>query len=109
VLAGNLQTNFNKLDVFVDARAGAGQNSLRSDNPQISFNQLNTSLGASADGSVPGLTFDAGFDADAVFFFTVGGGAPNTMYVDYARSPPPAAARARISARGTTTTSWPRT
>jgi hypothetical protein len=84
VLAGNLQTNFNKLDVFVDARAGAGQNSLRSDNPQISFNQLNTSLGASADGSVPGLTFDAGFDADAVFFFTVGGGAPNTMYVDYA-------------------------
>jgi hypothetical protein len=85
VLAGNLQTNFNKINVFVDARAGAGQNALRNDNPDIDFNRLNTVMGASADGTQPGLTFDAGFDADAIMMFTCGGGAPNTMYVNYAQ------------------------
>ena len=85
VLAGNLQTNFNKINVFVDARAGAGQNSLRSDNPDIDFNRLNTAMGATGGGAQPGLTFDAGFDADAIMMFTCGGGAPNTMYVNYAQ------------------------
>jgi hypothetical protein len=81
VLAGNLQSNFNKLDVFIDARAGAGQNSLLGNNPDLDFNGLNAGMGF--DGTQPGLTFDAGFDADAVMFFTLGGGAPNTMYVDF--------------------------
>ncbi|MBM3962325.1 MAG: hypothetical protein FJ306_10550, partial [Planctomycetes bacterium] len=85
VLAGNLQTNFNKINVFVDARAGAGQNALRSNNPDVDFNRLNSAMGASADGLTPGLTFDAGFDADAIMMFTVGGGAPNTMYVNYSQ------------------------
>ena len=85
VLAGNLQTNFNKINVFVDARAGAGQNALRSNNPDVDFNRLNTAMGASADGLTPGLTFDAGFDADAIMMFTAGGGAPNTMYVSYSQ------------------------
>jgi hypothetical protein len=85
VLAGNLQTNFNKINVFIDAKAGAGQNSLRNDNPDVDFNRLNNGMGASADGSQPGLTFDPGFDADAFLTFTVGGGAPNTMYVVYAQ------------------------
>ncbi|MBU3682865.1 MAG: hypothetical protein FGM39_02390 [Phycisphaerales bacterium] len=85
VLAGNLQTNFNKINVFVDAKAGAGQNVLRNDNPDVDFNLLNTAMGASADGLQPGLTFDPGFDADAFMSFTVGGGAPNTMYVSYAQ------------------------
>ena len=86
VLAGNLETNFNKLDVFIDCRAGAGQNSLRNNNPDLDFNNLNNNMGAYTDGSgaqQPGLTFDQGFDADAVMFFTVGGGAPNTMYVNF--------------------------
>jgi hypothetical protein len=85
VLAGNLQTNFNKINVFIDAKAGAGQNSLRSNNPDVDFNRLNSAMGASADGSQPGLTFDAGFDADAVVMATVGGGAPNTMYVNFSQ------------------------
>jgi hypothetical protein len=85
VLSGNLQTNFNKINVFVDARAGAGQNSLRNNNPDVDFNRLNTAMGASADGSQPGLTFDAGFDADALVMVTVGGGAPNTMFVNYSQ------------------------
>lgn len=85
VLAGNLQTNYNKINVFVDARAGAGQNSLRNNNPDIDFNRLNTAMGATAGGAQPGLTFDAGFDADALMMFTCGGGAPNTMYVNYAQ------------------------
>jgi hypothetical protein len=85
VLAGNLQTNFNKINVFIDAKAGAGQNSLRNNNPDVDFNRLNTAMGASADGSQPGLTFDAGFDADALVMATVGGGAPNTMYVNFSQ------------------------
>ena len=85
VLAGNLETNFNKINVFIDAQAGAGQNSLRNNNPDVDFNRLNTAMGASADGSQPGLTFDAGFDADALVMVTVGGGAPNKMFVNYSQ------------------------
>jgi hypothetical protein len=81
VLAGNLQSNFNKLDVFIDARPGAGQNSLLGNNPDLDFNGLNSGMGATANEA--GLTFDQGFDADAVMFFTLGGGAPNTMYVNF--------------------------
>jgi hypothetical protein len=83
VLAGNLETNFNKLDIFIDARPGSGQNSLRNDNPNLDSNALNNSMGATSGGQA-GLTFDPGFDADAVLFFTVGGPpAPYTMYTNY--------------------------
>ena len=91
-IAGNLETNFNKLDIFIDSRAGAGQNELRGDNPDIDFNNLNR-MGAGVDvngNPVPGLRFDPGFTADAVMFFTVGGGdplanppAPPIMYVNF--------------------------
>jgi len=40
MLAGNLESNFNKLEIFVDARLG-GQNTLRNDNPDVNFNGLN--------------------------------------------------------------------
>jgi hypothetical protein len=75
VLAGNLESNFNKLEVFIDALPGAGQNRLRSDNVDVDFNGLNR---------MGGLTFDSGFDAD--FYFTcTGGGGPYTMYSNYAK------------------------
>ena len=39
-LAGNLESNFNKLELFVDARPG-GQNQLRHDNPIVDYDGLN--------------------------------------------------------------------
>ncbi len=68
-LAGNLESSFNKLDVFIDARNG-GQNRLRSDNPDVDYDGLNR---MGDDGSGNGLTFDNGFDADFWFSMTCGG------------------------------------
>ena len=62
-VTGNVR-DFNKLDLFFDTGAG-GQNSLRMDNADVDFNQLNTNLG--------GLTFDAGFEADYYLTYTVNG------------------------------------
>jgi predicted outer membrane repeat protein len=62
LVTGNLETNFNKLNLFFDSRPG-GQHSLLSGNPDIDLGSLN---------KLEGLTFDAGFEAD--FFLTVGGG-----------------------------------
>ena len=55
-IGGNLQVNFNKLNLFFDAIAGEGQNQLRDDNVDIAFNALNTQLG--------GITFDSAFEPD---------------------------------------------
>lgn len=68
MLTGNLQTNFNKLDLFIDAIPG-GQNRLFGNNPDVDFNGLNR---MGDDGSGNGLTFDAGFEAD--FFYTITNG-----------------------------------
>jgi len=70
---GNLESNFNKMEIFIDSVAG-GQNRLRGDNPDVDFNGLNR---MGDDGSGNGLTFDAGFEAD--YFVTatngdIGGG-----------------------------------
>ncbi|MDX9912103.1 MAG: PEP-CTERM sorting domain-containing protein [Phycisphaerales bacterium] len=62
-ITGNMQ-DFNKLDLFFDSTAG-GQNSLRGDNADVDFNQLNNNLG--------GLTFDAGFEADYFLTYTING------------------------------------
>ena len=77
VLAGNFETNGNKLEIFFDSRAG-GQNQLLATNP--------TSAGldrmkAGTEG--PGLKFAAGFEAD--FYISVNAfGDPASVYVDYA-------------------------
>jgi len=62
-VTGNVQ-DFNKLDLFFDTGAG-GQNSLRMDNADVDFDQLNTNMG--------GLTFDAGFEANYYLTYTVSG------------------------------------
>lgn len=54
MLTGNLESNFNKLDIFIDSKAG-GQNQLRGDNPNVDFNGLNR---------MAGLTFDSAFSPD---------------------------------------------
>jgi len=68
-VAGNLETNFNKLEVFFDYNFGVGQNKLRGDNPDIDFDGLNR---MGDDGSGNGLTFDDDFTVNAWFGMTNG-------------------------------------
>lgn len=73
MLTGNLEANYNKLELFFDTKPG-GQNRLRGDNPALDFNGLNR---MGDDGSGNGLTFDPGFEPDYWLGFTggdVGGG-----------------------------------
>ena len=65
VVTGNLETNFNKLNIVLDYAAG-GQNTLS---------------GLANLGNLDGLTLDAGIEADAVLSFT-GGNDPIEWYVD---------------------------
>lgn len=51
LLTGNLQANFNKLEIFIDSRAGGQQT-------------LNGAPGNDNSGNMNGLTFDSGFTAD---------------------------------------------
>jgi hypothetical protein len=78
-LAGNLESNFNKLDIFIDAIDG-GQQKLRGDNPNVDFNGLNR---MGDDGSNNGLRFDVGFLAD-YYIGMGGGGGPYQLFVNYA-------------------------
>ncbi|MFN0011241.1 MAG: hypothetical protein ACKVS8_06300 [Phycisphaerales bacterium] len=59
-IGGNLQSNFNKMELFLDTEAG-GQNRLRGDNPNVDFNGLNR-MGDNGNGN--GVRFSAGFEAD---------------------------------------------
>lgn len=53
--SGNVESNNNKFVIFFDTKAG-GQNVMRNDNPDVSFNQLNDKYG--------GMTHDTGFEPD---------------------------------------------
>lgn len=89
--SGNLETNFNKLDIFLDTQQGVGQNPLRGDNPDIDFNGLNR-MGENSDpnnGAVgPGLGFDAAFTANYFIGVTTGNYNQGTdlaeIYANYA-------------------------
>lgn len=70
---GNLESNFNKFELFIDSKAG-GQNTLRGDNPDVDFNGLNR---------MAGMTFDNGFDAD-YWVSCTGGGGPYALYANFA-------------------------
>lgn len=90
VLAGNLESNFNKLELFFDTIAG-GQNQLRNDNgtdgPNSNVNRMGgTALPANPPG--PGLKFDAGFEADYWLSVTGGNSSGYKIFVDYARLRP---------------------
>lgn len=67
-LTGNLESNFNKLELFFDTQAG-GQNVLRGDNPDVDFNGLNR---------LSGLKFDTAFEPD--YYITFGGGYDGVGY-----------------------------
>jgi len=80
-LGGNLQSNFNKLEIFIDC-IGGGQNRLRGDNPNVDFDGLNR---MGDDGSGNGLNFDDGFEADFYVTMTNGdGGAGHAIFANYA-------------------------
>ncbi|MFH1746586.1 MAG: hypothetical protein ABIG44_06010 [Planctomycetota bacterium] len=81
-LAGNLESNYNKLELFFDTRPG-GQNQLRGDNPDIDWNGLNRMGDDLNTPEVEGLMFDTVFEAD--FWMCVTGGSdPYRLYVNYA-------------------------
>lgn len=64
MFTGNLETNFNKLELFIDVDgSNSGQNSLLNNNADVDFNGLNT---------LAGLTFDTGFHADYYLTATAG-------------------------------------
>jgi hypothetical protein len=81
-LAGNLESNFNKLEVFLDYTTG-GQNKLRGDNADVDFNGLNR---MGDDGSGNGLRFDDGFEADYYLTVTCGNN-PFTTFANVATLP----------------------
>ncbi len=84
LITGNLETNYNKLDLFFDVNATDGQNVLRADNVDIDYNGLNRmGLGGGGDPLRPGLTFDAGFTAD-YFIGITNGSFPVENYVNAA-------------------------
>ena len=94
LFTGNLESNFNKIDIFFDSIEDAGQNPILGNNVDADFNALNR-MGRFEDpktGEVqPGLTFDAGFAADFWMTFTGGagepdkkGGTPYDTYMSYA-------------------------
>ena len=71
LFTGNLQTNFNNLDMFFDVNPLDGQNVLRGNNVDIDFNGLNNMGNRNGN---PGLTFDAGFTADYWLSYRTGNG-----------------------------------
>lgn len=70
---GNLESNFNKFELFIDSKAG-GQGTLRGDNPDVDFNGLNR---------MAGMTFDGGFEPD-YWISATGGGSPYGLFANYA-------------------------
>ncbi len=77
---GNVESNFNKLNVFFDTIAGAGQNRLLGNNSGADFGALNR-MGDSGTGN--GLTFDADFTPDYIVWGGNGGDTP-TFFPNYA-------------------------
>lgn len=79
---GNLESNFNKFELFIDSGVG-GQNALRGDNAVVDFNGLNR-LGESAAGVGDGLKFDECFSANLYLTATCGG-VPTALYANVAQ------------------------
>lgn len=79
LITGNLESNFNKLEIFIDSKAG-GQNRLDGVQPDTDFGALVRMAGT---GIGDGLTFDSGFDADYWFSCTGGGEGTYSFYANF--------------------------
>jgi len=64
-IAGNMETNFNKIEIFIDSVAG-GENTILGDNANIDDNCINNKLA--------GFTFDTGFSPDYYYTWGIGNG-----------------------------------
>lgn len=73
MITGNLETNFNKLDVFLDVDSNTGLNTI--DGPNLPTGVDSFCCGDGTDNALQnlnGLTFDAGFTADHYLTFANG-------------------------------------
>jgi hypothetical protein len=78
LVTGNIESNYNKLHLFLDADGADGQNVMRSDNVSALFNQINR-FGPGGEG--PGMVWDASFAPD--YWMAVNmGGFPVAQYAD---------------------------
>jgi PEP-CTERM motif-containing protein len=77
--AGNLENNFNKLEIFIDSEAGAGMNVLDGANLPAAVDAFCCGGFGTTDGALQrmsGMTFDAGFAAD--YYITASNGTETT-------------------------------
>ncbi|MCC6952414.1 MAG: hypothetical protein IT433_13340 [Phycisphaerales bacterium] len=83
LVTGNLENNFNKLDLFLDVNPADGQNQLRGDNVNIDFQGLNRmgNGGNGAPNAGLGLKFDSDFFAD-YFVGITNGNDPVDIYIN---------------------------
>ncbi len=79
LLTGNLESNFNKLNIFIDSQAG-GQNVLQNNADNGGNNPINEGWAAKH----AGFTFDAGFTADYMLIVRNGNSAGDRFDVDFA-------------------------
>ncbi len=79
MLTGNLENNFNKLDIFIDSVAG-GENVLTNDANNGGNNPTNDGWAA----KYAGFTFDSGFDADYMLILRNGNFGGDRFDVDFA-------------------------
>lgn len=79
MLTGNLENNFNKLNIFIDSRAG-GQNVLQND----AFNGGNNPENDGWAGKHAGFTFDTGFEADYMVIVRNGFSGGDRFDIDFA-------------------------
>jgi hypothetical protein len=79
MLTGNLENNFNKLNIFIDSVAG-GQNVLQNDANNGGTNPENDNWA----GKHAGMTFDTGFDADFLITLRNGNFGGDRFQIDFA-------------------------
>jgi hypothetical protein len=79
MLTGNLENNFNKLNIFIDSIAG-GQNQLQNADGSGGNNPTNDGWA----GKYAGFTFDSGFAADYMLILRNGFGGGDRFDIDYA-------------------------
>ena len=79
MLTGNLQNNFNRLNIFIDSQAG-GQNVLQNNANFGGTNPENDNWA----GKHAGMTFDSGFEADYMLILRNGNSGGNRFDIDYA-------------------------
>lgn len=83
-IPGNLETNYNKLDIFIDRGYGVGQNRLLFGQSDVNFGALKR-MAEDPEGAGNGLTFDPNFAPDWWFTVSNGDGGGYTAWYDHAQ------------------------